>query len=102
MPSPKRARTVATTADADPLLVTGGSFTDGSFKTSFTLLGDGFSLSRARLELEPLAEPSDTPLERELRGIAAVLVTGEAEAGHDLAAHQLVFSIASQLEDAPA
>src|SRR4051812_37720749 len=36
---------VATTADADPLLVTGGSFTDGSFATSFTLLGDGFSLS---------------------------------------------------------
>src|SRR5437763_12706102 len=36
---------VATTVDADPLVVTGGSFTDGSFSAFFTLLGDGFSLS---------------------------------------------------------
>jgi PEP-CTERM motif-containing protein len=35
----------ASMAQADPLLVTGGSLTDGSFSGSWTLIGDGFSLS---------------------------------------------------------
>jgi len=36
-----------TTAHADPLLVTSGSYTDGSFSGFWTLIGDGFLLSGA-------------------------------------------------------
>src|SRR5437867_787584 len=63
---------------------------------------DRFLFAGAGPQLEPLAEPPHAPLERELRGIAAVLVAGQPEAFHDLAAHQLVLPVAGQLEDASA
>src|SRR5207248_7214356 len=63
--------------------------------------GDRLPLAGARAQLEPLAESSYTPLECELRGIAAVFVARQNEAVHDLSAHQLVLSVTRQLEDAP-
>src|SRR5262249_37028414 len=58
------------------------------------------ALAGMRPKLELLAEAPHAPLERKLRRVLAVLVSGQIEARHHLTPHQLVFSISRQLENA--
>ena len=51
---------------------------------------------------QPLAEPAHAPLARQARGVLAVLEAAQAEALHQVVAHQVAVAIAGELEDTAA